>query len=854
MRFCKILASTINRQNRALGTVFLSFVIVMTSLMVILTSSDAYVSSLTEARKSVFGGFSHISYQYEPVSENILEELSWIVVSKNEDKQYSVGAMNSSAAALSYCGINTYELPKESEVILTEGIKKRLFSDFEIGDNIRLENREYRITKIIPDYGFLWVKGDKEIQNKVSPPEIILHNNDYEDIVSKEGYYGQTWILMTSNPAALFDIMIQSEIVFTANSNIELNNEKSLFGLHGFLMRIILALCFLLIFSLLRDYEHRSTKKYSILGNLGLTSSELKIYLLIESVVIMLLAVVTSSILSYLISTMLLSFTVLDQELQIFYSFVGAGIKVYGSSLVALLFSFLPIRFDMVKNSEKCFRQNNLRRLFFHDMSCIKSPLIMFGLFVFFLSTMFGYIFMEYQFTVSLIEPVDAQGRMARDYDIQLKIDKGVIPPGYALINGQLIDNSTKQIVYWGDISGEERISSETLGVIDQQDEILDIHYYKENYSNLYTIIDSEIKDSPYVSPRFEVDLLDIDYIFSNVAQGLFGIRSRFISYPEKDLEAFKKFFEDDVNWEDFLAGKSVLLVAPSYSFWEERKIMEDGAEQIIRYWELTKKPIQKENAQFVQVPDFYKKGSKVLLCLLSSEYQISGALTAENMKNYVNVIEIPTVVAGVTDFNIGWFDNSLAPPSAFSYIVSDNFLKNNRLNIPISRVNIYAKPNIKSSELFRLVSTALSNRGGVVIENRREMLGTLQAYRLLETVYRWLLLLTYTMIMIAISVSLVGVTLSRLELRSKMYRMFGMSAKRQTIRHLSPYFIVFLSTVGATFWFAEQIAVKFVAVGESYIWGMSNFTINAIFFECVSFIIFTFVLVASLRRKKNWI
>lgn len=769
----------LNTHNRILLLSFISLVIVLTSFMVILVTSEGYVDSLYATKTNVYGSFSHVGYAYDNTSFNEVDNtLGVIGVAKVNELSASLGYYDKTACSLANNGLKLTDLPDEEQVILSQSVYDHFYADTSVGEVIQVLGKPLKLTKVIPNYGFLWVKGEREIKQEIVPPEIIVNSATFQSLIDEQSV---VQMLLFADNQAMQPYAEQISII--ENRSINLDSERALFGFHDTLIKVVFVLCIVLIVFILVNYRYVSLDKYAIFNELGLLAKDIHRYMVLEFVMIILTALLFAAGLSFAITVIILNMTNVTMPV-IAPAFVHTLLLLGLAAAIATVLSLLRIKNQLKTPNFMLFKRLNKRKLFLQDLFSVKYRLMMFAILVVVLSALFSYIFSEYESVIEAIATTDPFGRMSRDYDMSVQIKKTQYEPGISNINGVRTDNSQNDIAYFGNFYGDEQITQSMLARIQTDDNIDKVSIYREDYYNTYTAITDQILQTDYINPRFsdETAIIELNKLFPQKIDAQLAVHARLIAYPTEDIEQFKQYFDDLTDWQSVLDGRSVLLVLPAYKMVRESSVTPEGNISSTLWWE----SVPDTDSEAISLVHHYRTGQPHELLFISAKERVNGALTQEEVEKHLSIQSLNTTIAGVTSADIGWFDGASSIPRAFNYIVSEKFLSNHQVFLPISRVLLRAKSSADTAMLDEAIVKATNNSGELTIINRRDNLQTLHDYRIMQGLFKLLLLFTFIVIAFSVANTVYHLLVARLSERFQVYGLLGVTERQSKKRLFS--------------------------------------------------------------------
>lgn len=305
-----------NKQNQIL---LLMIGIIVSIITLLYSSIDSVSNQVVEQKKIVFGIFTDIYYFNdrktitEVTNEELKEVLSGFHYNRygaiytvyrenlNGVKYLNMGYLDGTAIELSCINMIDGNFPKhDNEIAMSEGMIS--FYEKSLGDSINIGKHQYIIVGIFSDYGHLWPRGEKEINENISPTNAII---------TKE----QALTIYDDNERVLTQILIErtngisnsTESVegFYQNINVD-NSEGNIFEIPQLFRILIYFITIFIILSFFMMNQERMLRRINTYISLGMEMRQAISSIKYELYFISILGFINGVIFGILLSSLLL--------------------------------------------------------------------------------------------------------------------------------------------------------------------------------------------------------------------------------------------------------------------------------------------------------------------------------------------------------------------------------------------------------------------------------------------------------------------------------------------------------------------------------------------------------------------
>ena len=617
------LMSMFKRQRFVLLFVLLMGIIF--SLPVVLfTTVQNYLQAAEEAKLNSFGAFSDIYYEEAlPLEGSIENLLAWEndfqsqvedysynhsgliirLLTKENDDENILGFLDSTAQELARFRLKEGNYPeKADEILISE--KLSVDKNWKTGDKVFLFNQEFIISGTFQEFGHLWIRGQSQVDNERSFPNILLSQDGLRILLKNESELfpavERTILFVRSDADTLPANFPKDQFFF--NPNISMKAESQSYGVPAKYGHILILAIFSVLFVLLRIFLHLRKPTYDVFSLQGLNQQRLYVLRAFELFLILFLGFIMSIgfvfIFSFLCHKLLVDLGKFSYPFSLDSKILSEWTKKiiicsFLSCIIVYITNLLSEKKNSLKNSKpkklkskKCFSCSRaskevfrtLRQQTVWDIKQNPTSFISIILALFMFSVMYlenNNYAQNYQ-KQSPQSLMQFEGYLPMDYDYEFLID------GTRMGNIQRTDD---QIMSIGEqVENPVAFFSDQYSFGADEDFINSIREVAgvaqvDPYRFLImaeTVLEQE---EPWTESFFFAEPLFFDPEIAgefNFSSNKKTIRTNIHGFPEKRLqELLEQYNVDEAEQEAILTGEKCVLLVPSYSY--EESTSEDG-------------------------------------------------------------------------------------------------------------------------------------------------------------------------------------------------------------------------------------------------------------------------------------
>lgn len=783
MKSLKIIKNSISKKNNSIFTTSLILIIIFTLLffsnsILRINQDRVYVS-----RTTLFGKFNFIGYKTSEQIKSIEDKDRTYIDILNKD-DYKIGAFFNDAENLVFIKNDFLKKLNKNEAFITKSIATKL--NLSKDSELNIFSNKFVIKDIINDFGFNWIRGEKEERSNLLAPNIIISRENFFEIAKNKVNYR----------IELFDENIKiDEVKKNYDGNIYENKaikDNSDLFLYKYPFKFEIAqviIIFILVQFILNGYILNSRYRYKIYNYLGMKNSELKLLKLIEIILISVFSLLISLGLSFLFSIIYIN-SMIKTELNFnIFDMIDDSKKYIVSYMVSvfilLIFIACNLKIKKKKKNIKLFKKIEIKS---------KKTLINYIgiiLVILYMSNSLIYSLKEIEYRNTEFE---LHGQIKKNYDYQINFIRENIPYGFYKKGNELqklnISNENDKIkssFYYYDYNNQLYNVFEKLS---KNKSIKKVDVFHENYYT-YLTIPREVGESDFINILFDKPLFtDIDFWKQfNIDNQKVLVKAHLVSMPDNILESIYKDISNGNSIKSLLDGDSAILVSPSYNI---TKIEDQGEFGKRYYWDIAEKGeniLRDENLKNYSSLDLYfPKANETIAGMLNQE-------TFESLDLNIQKVNIP--LAAKTYKNIGWLDVSNYSMVAYRILVSEKFLIRNNLNSEPTRLHVFLKDINKSDEVLNQIYNLTGEIKDLQVRN---LVNYLEEYHNFQKLKIIVGVLFFVMITSTLMFSLIGTLSTYWEENRKdfiLYKDLGMTKKMLLNLNIKKFLLYILVGLG---------------------------------------------------------
>ena len=795
MNILKIIIKVLNKKNHGNQAFLLCIAILMLLSTFLYNISSSVAKQVETSQKEVFGGFSDILYeptQYHIKSFNVIQKdtsdfldgfsaedmgsLSTVYSEEiNESRKLNVGYADVIGIQLAAVKIIDGHLPEKSgEIALTNSIAQ-YFSVGSLENKVIIAGAEYTVCGIVADFGRLWVHGEIQEKQNVSPINAFLTQSDAALLFEKTQTLTRQILLIQS----LDNIIVKVEKLYHfKNTNI---SDITKFEIPTQFRIIVLTISFAVILLTLVLNKNKLTKRIENYYRLGLAQKETRLILCLEYFVSFIFGTLLGGLLSFLVTNLSIcgiSYYI-NQPIQpiidISSFYINFIILFIGTSLIIYLFLLYTSKQAIkIVHAERIGKTKKItfKKRFSYNFFSFKKYSKNYSLLI--LLVVFSYTFVSYSiFYGNYIRrdiTVGAPGMLPRDCDFQFVT---------RTMNAAPWSEQNDPVVFFTDTYEKLGVKDAFINKLLSDKMVSSVKVYREN--NKYAVlldnnqIDNYIDASDFFIDRKYNTSNILSYSFmdtnSRVHLDKFGydkstllVASEILGYPDDVLKTLERsVVEGKIDIQKIKSGEEVILRVPAFKI----EAFSDGSTAMERT-----EPSD-ERAYNCNV---LKVGDEVTLTALVTNEMINGAVPESYLDKYRRV-DTTVKIGAIIRNTDGILCSNGTTGRTFSFLTVNEAFEKLGINADYSIVSIYGSSEYSDSQLiehFSEYTKDITQSGGnMVFENWISDMKTNKSYNLMIDVF---IITLITVLIIAMFIILT----------SQFYNLTQFSVKNYTLLRLN--------------------------------------------------------------------
>jgi len=796
--FIKLSVRVLKGKNMVSRILVLCIVILTVLPMVLQGISQGLMEEVAESKKNVYGEFTDILYldhekfdHIEGIIKQSRDEINFeiagvmytVFTEKWENTSVHAGYVDENAVKLGRIKLAWGTFPeKRNEIAVTESLMEKLEAKSRETGEIEIGDDTYKIVGLIEDYGRLWPRREKEIQEGIGAVNVFF---------SKEGIQEGEWdedssvlqLLLLRNSDELITVK-RGEII--ANINNQIRVSESVFRLPKGLLAMLYLCETIIFFNVLLLSYGKTFSRCRIYMQLGMNESHIFLCLMSELSVTLAAGLLGGVLIGTGAIAGILS--LLGKRLSTKLPLNGAGHMVFYGLLFGIIAFFCSLFFackilrDLKsrngsgnhKNRGK-IRRYTFARLMFGEFRREKGVWALLLLLLVTCSSFLGFTIAYKNYFSAEVSYKQYKGKMPFDYDIEFSTM--VRESDVTMENGMYFDDT-----YERDGAPEEVISR-----IKEEKGIDKVCLYKEN--NKVKVLLGEDQMDRYLDAS---DFFD-DGRYSPVGregriQEVFDYENhilanaKVVGYNVEELLSFGQYVvEGDIDMDRLAAGEEVILVAPPYTLTKQ----EDGG-------------IRKDWCEY-ETPGAYENtvlhaGDEITLTYLESEHPYNGTVDKETLLDSYSRKDKKVIIGAVLGTFVGWFENEATLGETYYIYTTHDAFENLGMDVTYNRFRIYTEPGAEYDQTAEIIKNYSSELPYMQVQDLRKELETYRNLRLLIEIFCCVLI---SLAMMAVTFCIASQLLFKTRLNLRKYMLLRINGL--SLRKLSGMILIQVILLGVT-------------------------------------------------------
>ena len=795
LNLIKISLKSLLRRNNGNKLLLIAICILTLVPMFLYNTTNSIIATVKEQRTAVYGSFDEIYYR-EQVSElstftdetfegllpNYRYESYGVFYTAKTlplegNKNLNLGFADSEAIRIGCISIKEGHLPEtDNEIALTEGIAQEL-GDYSVGQEITIENQTYSLCGIVNDFGRLWPRGEKQIEDNITPVNAFITQSRLEKVFDKSHSITQQIVIIKE--AGIVNSNDDTTRLFSSNKSFDVSENFSISQSFMVLMYVISMLIVITILIMNKTKLLARIQNYLLLG---MNKQDIFFVLVFETVSILILGVITGGVFSFLVTKGCLNL-ILDTEYSapIFDFNITLNVSLILSLLIGLAIVFIVYAIYIVKQtaldseiSGRHYKNTKARiSIFKLDMFKNHKAIIAIVLLISLSCTLLSYgIAYKNYFTEDVTET--NSNYVKNDYDFQFSSKLINAPPLTDKVTGEqltplLFTNNYEK-------NGADQDFIDSVASISGVSKILS---YRENQKmnllvkagSIDTYFDGSdsMPDGRYSMETFmQINNYNLIWDTFQYADDDVLICSEIVGYSQQSLEELKaSVIEGEINIEKLMSGEEVILRVPAYKITEQ-----DFGGTILRGII----PAEYDDPDAINMTQF-KVGDEITLSGLLTDEPLNGGVAESDISLFYRK-DVTVKIGAIIRSTDGKLISSRAG-AACSVLTANEALDELGIPAAYSVVSIYTDVDANNTLIAKELQVLGLDYPNMTFENWSSDVRTYKIYNLLVAIFAVtfmviLTVVTFTMLLIQLVIK------TRLSLSTyTLYRINGLSFRK---------------------------------------------------------------------------
>lgn len=783
----RISLNVIKGRNISARIISICSIVLIVVPMVLQGVSQSIMSEAANSNKDVYGEFTDVWYTdasgqnidaIRQEANDVLRELSdytsgiiySVIREKQENYYINAGYADADAIRLGRIKALQGEFPESrQEIAVTRGLLEKMGLEIRLGQTVPFHGEAYKLAGIIEDYGQLWPRRTKEIEDGIAAADIFLSKETAEEMISA-GNEVLVQVLINRN---------SNEIITDGRGEL-IRNINSLSSLPASVFQVprglfaMLYLCELFIFYhvLLLSYE-RIQKRCMVYSSLGMTKTDISLCLAGELFGLLFFSACIGAILGLgitkLVSAVLSHMLSMNLRQDDLWPNLSAGLFFLVLAVPCLilftgrLLNHLGGTSGRKGNRRRPhYRKYGFWRLTFSEFKHQKSICIFLVLLISACTAFLGYSIMYKNYFSDEASYKQYNGEMPYDYDIEF----AVMPREAAV--------SMDDPLYFDDTYEHDGATEEIVSRLRSEEGVEKILSYKEN-NKIRLLLDKDQTDRYLTASDYIDDGAYSPIALNNKINDVFGygdqllVQTKLVGYNEEEIRQFEAYVtEGSIDIEKLNSGEEVILVAPPYMLTKQ----DDGG-------------IRKSHYQ-PGTPGTYRNtllhaGDEITLTRIESSTPYNRGVDRKTLETSYQRKDQTAVIGAVVEAYVGWFGNDTTIGETYFIYTTQTAFEQLGIDATYNRLRIYMESSAdydKTSEIIRNYSSELPHM------HMQDLRWELETYRHLKLMIELYCVTLMILVILAFSLCLSGQMLFKTRLNLKKYallRLNGLSVRKLT-------------------------------------------------------------------------
>ncbi len=839
-RILKISFFALSKKNRSFRITFLLLFLISFLLLSVVSIIQLHQIKMAYSRGNIYGYFHSILYQTEEEQKNFTLEsdvanIRAFNADLSDGTSLTVGTKNIAANKMLYRGELNQELNDNDQgfCLVSKNIAEKLF--LKDGGQISIYGNSYKVKGIIPDIGFLWVRGEREEKHKMEVPDVWLSSSDFEKLSDLEANNTYRLLLLNSKQTSEINSTNYSGNLY---ENTPILGDENVFVYrfpNDFFLTQIIAF-FILVFILLLGYKRNSNIRYNLLKDLGLSENHLSIVKKIEIVLLAVPPLIISLIISFFACKIYGYFA------YSYNSFISVilFLKVIQYYVLAYLAAVTVCAFEIPSFKNKVIP-------ILKNIKISRTSIPIKGKRVFISSTfllfLLSYIIISFYSSTRSISQMNSEielyGQLNKKFDFDIHFEEDKLDFNYYKYGNEKIAINDADAPRWTFFYDDFQHKLDEISL--KLKNIKGIKRIECFYENKYgqmevsnKVINSPLIEKIYAASTIPLEQGPLKKLF--IKEGLDTLIScDFYMLPDNYLKDIAKTINiNETNVSKLLNGEGAVLISPSIKI---NKITKDSTGEGI-YWERST-----DGSDLIKDDDLFNY-KNISVYFPQADKKLYGIIPQEEILSHKGRLERLNIkVIGSSYKNLGWFTNS-STESPYRILVSKSFLEKSKIKYETTRIRIFLEPEADYNTISYNISSMIRGVPRVQLIDQHYNLTAFHEYQFMEKIIFIAYILLVVILLFSFAFSIFNVFWLDNERNFSLLRDLGIKNKKLIFICFKEYSKVLI------FSFMIQIVFNRYIMWE-IITGWSDMTqITRITSQALVYVIYILVFFTLFNRK----
>lgn len=365
LNLIKISLKSLLRRNNGNKLLLAAICILTLVPMFLYNTTNSIIATVKEQNTVVYGIYDEIYYRdkISDLSTLIDDEFESLLpnyryqsygvfytadtIALEGNKNLNLGFADAEAIRLGCITVKEGRFPEgDNEIALTKGIANELGAN-DVGQEVTIDNQTYTLCGIVNDFGRLWPRGEKQIEENITPVNAFITQSRLEQVFDKS--HSITQQIVIEKETGIVNPNDDTLRLFTSNGSFDASDNFSIPQSFMILMYVISLLIVIIILIMNKTKLLARIRNYLLLG---MNKRDIFFVLVFETVSILILDVITGGVFSFFVTKGCLNL-ILDSEYSapIFDFNMTLNVSLIFSLLIGLAIVFIVYAIYIVKQT-----------------------------------------------------------------------------------------------------------------------------------------------------------------------------------------------------------------------------------------------------------------------------------------------------------------------------------------------------------------------------------------------------------------------------------------------------------------------------------------------------------------------